>query len=591
MTLHHLSTCTGTGRKIIYSFRGERREIALRRSHGTNTATFPVDTLASRILLLQNYPMTTASADLVTVIAILTLGSGLGKLSIQGFSLGSAGVLLVGIVFGHFGYTIPNALRDFGLVIFAYAVGLQAGPRFFRSFRKAGQAYLLFAAAPVGVALALSLLLGVFFDLSSELILGLFSGALTNNSALAAALHAMDGSGRGGSAAVSISYGVVYPFSVLSVILLMHLLPKAARRTLAQEEEAWNQQRAREQPPLEVKHFRVENPRCIGVPLKELNLRALTLNLAKVVRAEEEIPVSGNTLLALNDVVTIIGRGDALNAARVLLGVEIGARTRLKEDLDALEVEITEHSLIGIPLRQLELYRQHQVLLASVQRGDTEFTPTGDSVLELGDRVRAIGDAHHVRGFATRAGSLRHLRDETRMLPFLLGLFFGVAIGSVPVSIGGFGEFRLGVAGGAFFTSLILGHFGRIGTFVLYVPPAAVSICRELGLYLFFASAGTLAGQRVLEVVIAEGIQLCLAGMIVSTLSVIAVILLAHKVYRMNLLATLGIVSGTMTNPAGLMAIRQQTSSELPIISYTGVYAVSLIFKIFVTQLLVVFMR
>lgn len=535
--------------------------------------------------------MTTASAEILTVIAILTLGSAIGKLSVRGFSLGSAGVLLVGIVFGHFGYTIPTALRDFGLVIFAYAVGLQAGPRFFRSFRKAGQAYVLLAAAPIAAALVLSLLLGVFFGLSSELILGLFSGALTNNSALATALHAMDGSGRGGSAVVSISYGVVYPFSVLSVILLMHLLPKATHKSLAEEEEAWSHQRAREQPPLEVKHFRVDNPRCIGVPLRELNLRALTLNLAKVVRGEKEMPVSGDTCLELNDLVTIIGRGDALNAARVLLGVEIGARTRLKEDLDALEVEITEHSLIGVPLRQLDLYRQHQVLLASVQRGDGEFTPTGDSVLELGDQVRAIGDSHHVRAFAVRAGAQRHLRDETRMLPFLLGLFLGVTLGSVPVSIAGFGEFRLGLAGGAFFTSLLLGHFGRIGTFVLYVPPAAVSICRELGLYLFFASAGTHAGRGVVEVVIAEGLQLCLAGMIVSTVSVIVVILLAHKVYKMNLLATLGIVSGTMTNPAGLMAIRQQTSSELPIISYTGVYAVSLIFKIFVTQLLVVFMR
>lgn len=533
--------------------------------------------------------MTTASNDLLSVIAILTLGSALGKLSIRGFSLGSAGVLLVGIAFGHYGFTIPTALRDFGLVIFAYAVGLQAGPRFFRTFRKAKQLYLIIAAAPVVVALVLSLLLGALLNLSSELVLGLFSGALTNNSALAAALAALDGAGR--SSSVSISYGVVYPFSVLVVILLMHLLPRIGKRSLAQEEESWTKQRALEQPPLEVKRFRVENPGCTLIPLKDLKLRALTLNLAKVVRNEEELAVSGETLLALGDVVTVIGRGDALNSARVLLGEEIQTRARLKEDLDALEVEITDQSLIGVPLRQLDLYRQYEVLLGSVHRQEVEFTPTGDTVLELGDRVRAIGDAHHVREFANRAGSLRHLRDETRMLPFLLGLFLGVALGSVPFSIGGFGEFRLGLAGGAFFTSLVLGHYGRIGKVVLYVPPAAVSICRELGLYLFFASAGTLAGQGVMEVIIAEGFQLCVAGMIVSTLSVLTVLLLTHVVYKMNMLATLGIVSGTMTNPAGLMAIRQQTSSDLPVAAYTSVYAVSLIFKILVTQLLVVFMK
>jgi len=216
-----------------------------------------------------------------------------------------------------------------------------------------------------------------------------------------------------------------------------------------------------------------------------------------------------------------------------------------------------------------------------------EITPTGNVTLEMGDQIRVVGDRDAVLTFVRLVqGTVRKV-EETNMVPFLTGLLLGIALGSLPIRLPNGLTVKLGIAGGAFVVSLLVGHFGKIGPLRMYVPTAAKNMCRELGLMLFLAGAGTAAGARFIEIVNDQGWQLLLAGALVTVLSVLAAIVVMDRIYHMNLLATMGALCACMTNPPGLGAANAQTDTDLPALSYASLYPVALIFKILMAQALV----
>jgi putative transport protein len=220
-----------------------------------------------------------------------------------------------------------------------------------------------------------------------------------------------------------------------------------------------------------------------------------------------------------------------------------------------------------------------------------EITPVGMSTFELGDTVRVVGDEAAVEQFATIiSGDARRI-DETNMVPFLFGLVLGIGLGLIPFSLPNGVTIKLGAAGGAFLVSLVLGHFGRIGPFPLYVPSAAKNILRELGLMFFLAGAGANAGTQLWQVIREQGPQLFVAGAVITLTAVVLTLILTHLVYRMNLLGTMGLVSGVMTNPPALAAAGQQTRTDVPAVVYASAFPVVLIFKILVAQFLVQLLR
>jgi putative transport protein len=209
----------------------------------------------------------------------------------------------------------------------------------------------------------------------------------------------------------------------------------------------------------------------------------------------------------------------------------------------------------------------------------------------MGDSVRVVGERDAVEEFARLAGGDQRKVDETNMVPFLIGLVLGILLGIVPFGFPNGMVVKLGIAGGAFLISLLVGHFGRIGPFRLYVPAAARNLSRELGLMLFLAGAGSFAGTQLVPVVRQQGARLFLAGALITALTVLVSLLLMDRLYRLNLLATMGLLSGVMTNPPALNAASSQTRTDLPTVSYASIFPVVLIFKILLAQLLVEILR
>jgi putative transport protein len=531
---------------------------------------------------------TLLTEQMLALFIILAAGALLGSLSWRGVSLGTAGVLFVALIFGHFGLSVPRAVQDLGLLLFVYAVGLQAGPRFFRTFRRRGMRFAAIGAVVALTGALATALLAWLLELPDDLAAGLYTGALTCTPALAAALDSFSRLAPNLSASVSVGYGIAYPFSMLGVVLLVQALPRLLKRDLRGEEKAWLAERQRELPLLLVKQYRVSNPNVDGMTLREINPHRLAqANLTRVRRGEQVFLVTPETTIRKGDVVLAVGPQAELEKIKMVLGEEADVPMDLNSNITTQDTEVTAPSLAGKTLAELGVWENYGVVITRIRRQGMEISPVGSMSLEMGDGLHVVGEKLDVQAFVKQVGGDTRHAHETSMLPYLIGLVLGIGLGLVPFRLPGGVEVELGIAGGAFLVSLVFGHFGRIGGLRLYVPAAARNLTRELGLMLFLSGAGTTAGAHLVEVVRTQGWTLILAGAAVTVVSVLAGLALMIKVYRMQTLVSLGALTASMTNPPGLAAANNQTSADLATLAYASVYPAALIFKIVFAQLLV----
>jgi putative transport protein len=531
--------------------------------------------------------------EMLVLFAILTIGTWIGQLSLRGISLGAAGVLFTALVFGHFGLSVPKAIMELGLLLFVYAVGLQAGPRFFRTFRRHGIRFVVIALVMVGAGALATVGVAYWLGMPDALAAGLYTGALTCTPALAAAVDAVERIAPGTSAAVSVGYGIAYPFGMIGVVLLVQFLPRLLRRDLRAEEANWQAEKQSESPGLEARQYRISNPNCEGKTVREINPHRMTVvNISRLKRGDKVFAATPDIVVHLGDVVMVVGAPEELDKMHLLLGEEAHERMDVNADVLSVDVEVTEGSLTGKKLGQMRVWESYTVVITRIRRQGLEIAPTGDVTLEMGDHIRVVGDKGAVEAFTSLVHRHPQKAEETNMLPFLFGLLLGVGLGSIPINLPNGMQVKLGTAGGAFLVSLLVGHFGGIGPLRLYVPAAAKNLSRELGLMLFLAGAGTSAGAQFVQVLQAQGVGLLVGGALVTVLSTLAGLLLMDRLYRMNLLSTMGALTACMTNPPGLGAASAQTETDLPTLSYASVYPVALIFKIVLAQLLVeIFLR
>jgi putative transport protein len=248
---------------------------------------------------------------------------------------------------------------------------------------------------------------------------------------------------------------------------------------------------------------------------------------------------------------------------------------------------MTSSAFVGKTLAELRVWENYGVVITRIRRQGFEISPIGSVMLEIGDGLHVVGERLDVQEFIKKAGGDTHKAQETNMLPYLIGLVLGIGVGLVPFHLASGMEVKLGISGGAFLVSLLIGHFGRIGRLRLYVPAAAKNLTRELGLMLFLAGAGTNAGAQLIQVIQKQGWSLLLAGVVVTVVSVAVGLLLTLVFLKMEILGTLGALTAAMTNPPGLSAANNLTTTDLSTLAYASVYPAALIFKIIFAQFLV----
>ena len=538
-----------------------------------------------------------AGNPLLLLFAVIGIGSLLGNVRISGFSLGPAAVLFTGILFGALDprLRIPELVYVLGLVLFVYTIGLQSGPTFFASFGKRAFRANVFAFGAVVLAALLAAAARRTFGLDGPTMVGVFCGSLTNTPALAASIEALrQGAGTAAdvqarTSAPVVGYSVAYPFGVIGVLLAFHLFGKAGakKRDDTPENVAGFAQPA---GSIVARTYRIVNPGIVGRSVASVlgDGPGQGFVLSRMRRGNTTTLVYAEATFAQGDLVVAVGDAAALGRARMLFGEEspvaIEAENR---EFDFRRIEVSDRKVVGKAIAELNLQRLLDATITRIRRGDVDFVPTGDTLLERGDRVRVITWAGNVDRVARYLGDSVRSSSEADFLSLSAGLVAGVLLGIAPFPLPGGGTFTLGFAGGPLVAGLILGRIQHSGPVSWGMPYGVNLTLRQLGLVLFLAGIGTKAGDGFLHTVAEGGWTIMGIGAVITTVVTAAVILLGSRVLRLPVAAVMGVMAGIQTQPACLAYASEQSGSDVPNVWYASVYPVSMIAMIILAQLMV----
>lgn len=519
---------------------------------------------------------------LLLLFTILLAGSALGQLKIKGLGLGSSGVLLVAMVAGHYGYQVAPMIQQLGLSLFIVAVGLQAGPRFFRMMRTKGMVFGVIGLLVVMVGAVTTVMVSELFHLPAALSLGLMTGALTSTPGLAAAIEAT------GDPLASVGYGIAYPFGVLAVVLFVQLLPRVFKIDL----DADLQQRSgplRGDASPEVITIEVTHPSINKRTLGELKLDPAVV-ISRVVRGSRNIIALGDTVIVTGDRLVAVGLRDDLTKLTREIGQEVPTNFQNADHVKLRKITVDSDELIGKTVKELELRRTYGVTVTRMERSGIEYNQNAKWRLERGDVLTMVSSEDRLNEVAKLFSRKRLTVVNVHLLSLSFILLLGVGLGMIPIPLPGLGTITLGVAGGPLFAALIIAHFGKIGPIQARYFQPSNQVVRDIGLALFLAGAGTTAGQGLVEVVQREGLNLVIGGSIITLTPIVAGYVIGRWAFRLSVVHSLGALCGGMTSTPGLGALNQITDSEEASITYAAAYPFALIFVAVASQLLIFFL-
>jgi len=524
-------------------------------------------------------------------------GTALGKIRICGVSLGVAGVLFAGLFLGYLKLRIDahvlEFVREFGLIIFVYTLGLQIGPGFFASLRARGLVLNSFAAAIV----ALGALLAVGWIASGRLELaagvGLLSGATTNTPSLAAAQEALKQVGAPADAAViqGLAYAVAYPFGIVGIILTMVLVRLVFRIDVkAEVARAEQAQRPAQRKPA-TRNFEVRNANLIGRALGRVpGLAGGGVVVSRLSRDGVVAVAQPETRLQLGDILHAVGPEEGLDELRVVVGAEAGVDLKsLPGSITNRRLIVTRSAVFGKELAEIEVFAQHHVVVTRVTRGGLEFTPNAGLRLQFGDVLMVVGEPPQIAEVAAALGNSNQALNSPQPIPFFLGIALGVIVGSIPLMLPGLpAAVKLGLAGGPLVVAILLSRVSNTGPLVWYLPTNANHMLREVGITLFLAAVGLKSGEKFVEVLLGGGgLQWLLYGAVVTAVPLLVVGFVARAWKKLNYSELCGLLAGSMTDPPALAFAQQTTGSDAPAVAYATVYPLVMLLRVFSAQLVV----
>ena len=551
--------------------------------------------------IFQKLASSDPSAYAILLLAVV-IASGLviGHWRWRGLKLGTTGVLFAGLFFGHWGFHLDEKLlgfvREFGLILFVFTIGLQLGPGFFASLRRDGLRLNGLAVGVVLLGVGLTALLPVMLQLDWPAAVGLLAGATTNTPSLGAAqqtVHTLSPPLGDREALPALAYAVAYPGGILGIIGSLLLLKSVLRVNLAQETEVFRASQASAGGNLQRQTLRVANPRLIGstlgsIPgLKELGVTVSRIRRAsanEVELADEQAPIE------LNEELLVIGTRHALEEFSRVVGPP--ARHDLLSihgSIQSRRIVVTRRDVLGRTLGELRLQPEIGVVVTRLARNEAEWTALPELQVRFGDVLQVVGTEASLDKAAERLGDAVHELSETQFVPVFAGIALGVLVGLVPLVIPGIpSAIRLGLAGGPLIVAILLGRLGHWGPLVWHMPLNTNLAFRELGITLFLACVGIKAGGQFFQTVWStQGLVWLGASAVVTVVPLLVIGFLARRLFRINFLTLSGLLAGSMTDPPALAFACGISKSDAPTGAYASVYPLTMILRILSTQLLV----
>jgi putative transport protein len=530
---------------------------------------------------------------------VCVLGMALGSLKLRGIGLGTAGVLFAGIIVGHFGNPVDHQTLDFvkelGLILFVFTIGLQLGPGFFAALRQQGVKLNLLAATIVIFGAVSAPVIGWLAGFDNAAVLGIFSGASTNTPSLGAAtqtLSTLPGIEPDRLSLPALAYAVSYPTAIVGIIGTLLLIKQIFRINPVREASDFIAKSFVKAEPLERRTLVVTNPNLDGVRIDAIPGRVeCRVTISRVRSHEATLAATDATVIRRNDRLAVVGTRAGLAQFERVVGRSSDEDLVLAEsDITFRRVVVTDRDVLGKTVGELNLDDRFSVAVTRVTRADLEMTAVPGLRLQFGDQLQIVGREEDLDKAAAAVGNSLKELNETHFIPFFIGIVLGIALGTMPIAFPGLPHpIRLGLAGGPLIVALILGRVGRIGRQVWHMPANTNLAFREFGIALFFAAVGLSAGAKFFATVFsATGFYWLLAGACVTILPLALIGALARAIWKLNFMDLSGLIAGSMTDPPALAFASNIAGSDAPAVAYATVYPLTTLLRILSAQILTI---
>ncbi|HBX5659701.1 putative transporter [Klebsiella pneumoniae] len=540
----------------------------------------------------------------VSVLALVAVvGLWIGNVKIRGVGFGIGGVLFGGIIVGHFvdqaGVTLSSPMlhfiQEFGLILFVYTIGILVGPGFFASLRVSGLRLNLFAILIVILGGLVTAVLHKLFNIPLPVVLGIFSGAVTNTPALGAGQQILRDLGVPFEVVdqMGMSYAMAYPFGICGILLTMWLVRLFFRINVEKEAQRFEESSGNGHAHLHTINVRVENPNLNQMAIQDVPmLNSDNIVCSRLKRGELLMVPAPGTLIQAGDLLHLVGRPEDLHNAQLVIGQEVATSLSTRgTDLKVERVVVTNEKVLGKKIRDLHVKQRYDVVISRLNRAGVELVASSSASLQFGDILNLVGRPEAIDAVAAELGNAQQKLQQVQMLPVFIGIGLGVLLGSIPLFIPGFpAALKLGLAGGPLIMALILGRIGSIGKLYWFMPPSANLALRELGIVLFLAVVGLKSGgDFVATLTQGDGLSWIAYGIFITAIPLLTVGILARMLAKMNYLTLCGMLAGSMTDPPALaFANNLHATSGAAALSYATVYPLVMFLRIITPQLLAV---
>ena len=534
---------------------------------------------------------------------VIAAGIQLGKIKVFGVSLGITLVLFVGIILGHFGFTINHNVihffKEFGLILFVYSVGMQVGPGFFSSFKKGGITLNMLACGVVFLGVVTAIILHYATGIPMPTMVGILSGAVTNTPGLGAAQQAFSDMYGSTDNTIALGYAVAYPLGVIGIILSIIFIRYVFRVNFDKENEQLNNEDASHTNEAKPVSLIVKNPAVFGKSVGELSnlLEHRDFVISRIWHdSDKQIEiVSANTVLMENDKVFVITTEQDAQTIKTFIGEEIDMERkqwiRMESQFINRRILITKPELNGKRLGQLKLRKLYGINITRINRAGVDLVATPHLTLQVGDRVNVVGTETAVTNVEKVLGNSMKRLNEPNLITIFIGIALGIVLGSIPITFPGIPQpVKLGLAGGPLIVAILISRFGYKYKLVTYTTQSANLMLREIGITLFLACVGISAGDGFVDTIVNNGGFAWIGyGFIITTVPLLIIGCIGRYFCKVNYFTLMGLIAGSTTDPPALAYSNATAGNDAPSVGYATVYPLTMFLRVLTAQLLILF--
>lgn len=533
---------------------------------------------------------------ILLLFVVASFGYLIGNITIKGSSLGVAGVLFTGLAFGAIDphLQIPEVILYMGLAIFVYSIGLSSGPAFFNSYRKSGFSDFIFIISMLVFSGLIASLLWLLFGFSAATITGTYAGSTTNTAALAGVIDLFNSTFSAEKAAslteqIVVGYSFSYPMGVLGGMMAIILMEKFLKIDYKEE-----QKMLRKDYPLEndltSTTILISNPAYCGISLREL-FRQNDWNVVfgRIMQSGDLRLANWDTQFQPGDTALLVGNKDEVEEITQKLGSQSEEPLQYdRRKFDVRRIFVSNLNIVGRSIASLNIPEKYNAIITRIRRGDIDMLARGNTVLEMGDRIRFVANREDLDALSTYFGDSYTESSKINLFSFGLGIGLGLLLGMIEFSFGGQVTFKLGYAGGPLIVGLVLGALRRTGPIVWMLPYSANVTLQQIGLILLLAAIGVRSGNAFMQSLSIEGVWIFLASSIISLLTALAILFVGYKIVKKPFTLLMGMVAN---QPAILDFATTRSGNRIPMIGFTMMFPIAVITKIVIAQILFLFLQ